>query len=948
MKFITAITIIAILAVAINAQDHGRKISLHGSVSDEMNATIINATLVLDDGQGHTFTTQTNQQGRYQFTSVLPGKYNLSVVAEGFSTFTTESTITIPFQEPFNITLKIELHEQVEVKDMNEGVSVEPDGNLSATVLTEKDLENLPDDPEELLEVLRNMAGITGDAAIDIDGFDDGQLPPKSAIQSIRINSNPFSVERSGSARNRIEIITKPGSDKFHSGFSFNFNDESLNARNAFAPNRPSMQRRNYDFYLSGPVIPNKWGFFFNVERRDRDGNDEIFATILNPSTLQPQPFFTTIPTPSRDSQLSFRTNFMATPTNRVSLNYIRSKSEDLNSGINSNLDLPERIANHSSQRDSLRFNVTTTVSERAVNEIRFGVDYDRSRAAALNQSPAINVFDYFNAGGNQGSLFNDEKSVNFEFNDTVTYSYKNHTIRAGVEVERDGMRSLNRANFGGTFTFGSDFERDAAGNIVYDANGNPINISPLEHYKRTLLGLPGYYPSQFSIVQGDPQLRFSTWEAEWFLQDDWRISPRLTLSYGVRHEMQSHLSDKVNFAPRVGVAWSPQKERKSTIRAGIGIFHNYLSNNVFLNPIRFDGERQRNLVIRQPLFFHNIPTVFDQAIVRLPTIRTKAERLNEPYTIMGNVSYERRLPWNMFGAVTYTWERGVHLLLTRNINAPLPVTRIKPFPDKGPILQYETSGISNGHELQLRISSNQSRRFSLSGSYTFNSTYSNAGSSLPANAYNLSNEYARVDQPRHQVSLYGTVQMPTGIRLTPTISAQSGRPFNITTGRDNNGDTHFTDRPAFADPSDPNAIVTRFGTFNPNPGPEDRIIPRNLGTGPSRFYFDLRLSKTFGFGSSEGSSHSQSEGGNRSGRGDNEGRRDRGFSRGGGGGGRYRRGGGASNARYRLTFSIDVNNILNRTNLSGYNGVLTSSRFGRSNRAENPRRIQLGLRFNF
>jgi hypothetical protein len=136
------------------------------------------------------------------------------------------------------------------------GLSTEPDNNLSELTLSGEDLRALPDEPNQLPQILRLMAGGTGKISVYVDGFpQSGRIPPKAAIQMIRINSNPFAAEFSEPGRSRIEITTKPGSDKLHGEFAFNFNDESLNARNAFAPSRAPLQTRNFSGFLNGPII---------------------------------------------------------------------------------------------------------------------------------------------------------------------------------------------------------------------------------------------------------------------------------------------------------------------------------------------------------------------------------------------------------------------------------------------------------------------------------------------------------------------------------------------------------------------------------------------------------------------------------------------------------------------------------------------------------------------
>src|SRR5690606_35173090 len=129
------------------------------------------------------------------------------------------------------VPLTVEVvEEQVEVSESNT-VSLDPANNASATVLRESELEALPDDPEELEAALQALAG--GSAGpnggqIYIDGFTGSRLPPKEAIREIRINNNPFSAEYDRPGFGRIEILTRPGADRFRGSAFGNFNDESL------------------------------------------------------------------------------------------------------------------------------------------------------------------------------------------------------------------------------------------------------------------------------------------------------------------------------------------------------------------------------------------------------------------------------------------------------------------------------------------------------------------------------------------------------------------------------------------------------------------------------------------------------------------------------------------------------------------------------------------------
>src|SRR5438128_11298938 len=312
MKKTIAVSLCSLL-LTINFAAYGQgSIELRGTVIDETNAYIAAAPLTLQSENGLKFTTVSDDHGRYRFT-VKPGVYTLTVEVEGFARFSQEIDLTTKPSGPFDVKLKVIIAEKVDVKDDSAGISTDPDRNLSAITLTEKDLQALPDDPDELLQTLKQMAGAAGgadDAAGDVGGFRErGQLPPKEAILRISINSNPLSPEFSEPGSARTELITQPGADSYHGGFRFNFNDESLNARNAFAPVRAPLQIRNYGGNFNGPIIRNRWGFFGDFERRETDENDVINATVLNPVTFQPESFQSTALTPQRLTTFNIRSD---------------------------------------------------------------------------------------------------------------------------------------------------------------------------------------------------------------------------------------------------------------------------------------------------------------------------------------------------------------------------------------------------------------------------------------------------------------------------------------------------------------------------------------------------------------------------------------------------------------------------------------------------------------
>jgi Carboxypeptidase regulatory-like domain/TonB dependent receptor-like, beta-barrel len=967
-------------------------IELRGTVIDETNAYIAAAPVVLEDAQGKKYTTVADDHGRYRF-NVKPGLYTLTVEVEGFAKFSEQVDLTSKPGSPFDVKLKVVLAEQVEVKDNAATISTEPDKNLSAITLTEKDLEALPDDPDELLETLKQMAGAAGaDANVFVGGFRErGQIPPKEAILRININSNPFSAEHTETGFGRIEIITKPGVDTFHGGFNMNFNDESLNARNPYATFRAPLQVRRYGGYFSGPIVRNRAGFFFDFSRNETDENDVVNAIVLDPVTFQPVPFNTTFLTPTRGYNFSIRTDVLLSKKHTIGVQYRHSQNDRLGLGGNG-FYLPERATQSNFKEDTLRFSLTTIASEHAVNEFRVQGSRRPNQSRGLSNDVAITVLDAFASGGSQTLTNNVNR--NLDTAEILTYTHKSHTFKAGVTAEANQYENLNRSNFRGSFTFSS-----------------------LEQYSAVLQGIPGARPSQFSINRGDPFLGFTQWEYGTFFQDDWKVSPRLTLSFGLREDFQTHLEDKVNFSPRFGAVWALNK--KTNIRGGAGVFYSRLDTGITSDTIRFDGEHQQQFVIQRPDFFLSIPDSFADSGPILPTTRIKSEGLNAPYVIQTNISYERQLPKNIFASASYDFFRGVHLLRLRNINAPTGFEDGEPtvpFPGEGPILQYESTGFSRRHQLRVGMRANINQKISMFSFYTLGFAHGDTDGSgtTPANPYDLTTEYGRLSADiRHTFNLVGNFTLPGAVRLTPSILMRSGGPFNITTGRDNNGDNQFSDRPAFAKPGDPFAIVSPFGVFNPLPLTGDQIIPRNFGDGPGAIYVNLGISRTFGFGpppnnfpglsaanrgqqnqSQSAGTQAQNErtrgaggqqnargaggqqnarggggarpGGNAGGgRGGGQGGGPTMMMVGGGGGGMMMMGPGGfggNRHKYNLTISINASNVLNHFNEGRINGTLTSPFFGKSNNSgsggggggfgffggSGGRRIDLSLRFNF
>jgi len=988
MKFIKSLFIAGIITLFINsivfAQQTG---SLNGQVTDSLGAIIVGANIIAVSADGKEKTTTSNQRGEFTVSGLAPGTYIVRVSAPKFAFYENAAVeVAANNREALNIVLTVEgVEEQVEVSSGNE-VSTDPNNNAGATVLSEAELEALPDDPDELEAALQALAGPSAGpngGQIYIDGFTGGRLPPRESIREIRINSNPFSAEYDRLGFGRIEILTKPGSDKWRGQAFFNFGDARLNSRNPFALNRAPSQRRFYGGNVSGPIQKGKSSFFFDISNREDDSNAVVNALILDPS-LNIVNFNQEFQVPNRRLSISPRFDYQINQNNTLIARYGFTRFSVENQGI-SETSLPSRAYQTENTQHEFRLTETMIINPKTVNETRFQYEFNRREQVGDNSIPTISVPSAFTGGGAQiGLSFN--RSNNWELqNYTTTAVGKNsqHSLKFGVRLRGITLKDRSENNFGGTFTFPGipEIRRNSTCDPTTDLTCivSPA-VSPLEQYRQNLLGNTDlrFNPTQFSVSAGDPLADISQTDVGLFVTDDWRVNQALTLSLGLRYENQTNIKDNMNFAPRISVAWSPgaggARQPKTVFRGGIGVFYERFSENLSLQANRFNGVNQLNFIVNandsdpirrqaaiallnQPVFtlngVTNVPTA-TQIQSFLPSssvVRTIADDLQSPYTIQTALSVERQLPSRTTLSVSYISAKTLHLLRARNVNAPICPLQIncnnapRPDPTVGNIYQYESSGVLNQNQLIIGLRATPSAKFSLFGNYRlgFANGDTDGAGSFPAYSYDLSDEYGRSSfDIRHNLVLGGNFTMPWGISVRPFVIANSGRPFNITRGIDVNGDSLFTERPTFAQLSSRCNQLGLIDSFC-NIGGQDpnAIIPRNYGKSPNSFTVNLQIGKNFGFGGSRtplARNEQQGAGRGRQGGGGNRGGGIPGGGRGGGGGGGGGRGGfgggfGGGNERkpYNLNVGLNFNNLFNNVNLGTPVGNISSSRFGQS-----------------
>jgi len=998
-QFVGIAGIIALsIVVGFAQQSRG---TLRGVINDELGATIVGATVTLTGADGVEKTAITNNEGAYSFSGLAPGKYSVRAEAEGFAVSEVfEVDVNAGQRATYDITLKVTIEEQKVTIDAETPISTDSTNNANQTLITGKDLDALPDDPDELAAALQALAGPSAGpngGQIFVDGFTGGRMPPKESIREIRINQNPFAAENDQPS-GRIDILTRPGTDKLRASTFFNFQDESFNSRNPFATSsskRSPFQVRQYGGNLGGPIVAKKASFFVDFERREIDDSELVRATVLD-AALNPFDLGFGVIVPRRVLTFSPRFDFQLNPSNTLIARYSFNRSSTDNNGVGG-FSLPERAFVSSFTQQEIQITETSVLNASMINETRF--QFSRNSAESLGDItlPTINVSSSFISGGSQvGEVTNTNQRMDLQ--NFLAWQKGTHSFKFGGRLRHVSISDNNPNNFGGSFTF--------TGGLVpaLDANNDPIFSQPvfagsLERYRRTLLfsnlsdleiRRRGGGASQFNISTGNPLATVSQTDYGLYAQDDWRIRPNLTFSFGLRYEGQTNIGSRFNFAPRVAVAWSPgaansTKPPKMVIRFGGGVFYNRFSESSTLNADRNNGVNQQQFFVSEvPLYdangqfvepnpngspldaFPNRPDLNTLTGINQQITWRVADDLQAPVVYMGGTQVERQLPYKFTMFAGLFMMRIQHVVRARDINAPIPGTNgQRPFGNVGEIYQYESSGRFNMNQLFIGFNNRLSRMFSVFSSYvlskTTNDTDGQGGGLFPANSYDLSGEFGRAAfDVRHRFTLAGTVNLPWWqVSLNPFVMATTGRPFNIITGQDTNGDRLFTERPSFApegvDCSNPgaNIVCTQFGNFNLRPAAGEALIPRNFGEGPGFFSVNMRVTKTWSFGTINSSAanqqpgQGQQAGGPRGGapgapRVSTGGGGQGAGPRGGGGGGGQRGGGlasiggpvsrgGSEAKRYTMQFSLNFQNIFNNVNLAPPQGNLSSPFFGQS-----------------
>jgi hypothetical protein len=674
-------------------------------------------------------------------TLPLGEKFNLEILSSGFKPFNHQITLN-ESTKIIDVTLEIDaIKEEVNVgKEVIEN-SIE---NALNKTWTPEEIEALPFNPQDIETELKNKYG--EDVIIRVNGFTGGQLPPKEQISSIKVIKSSFDSEFHALGKTIVDIRTKAGISDFFGVFAFNFNDAKLNARNAFAKFRLPEQNKLFFGYLSGPIIRKKASFDFLFLINNSFETKNIVAIVPNKEVNR------RAKTSSETIISTIGVDFNLNQTHILNFNYSIGKTDSTNVGIGE-LKLAESGFSTKDKFHQVRMFESGLVNKKFVNEFKFEFINNSFNISPNDLSPSITVLGSFISGG---AVVNNQLSLQkINLTDNIFFDKAKHFIKFGSDFHFERRKILSKDGTNGSFIFTS--------------------LSDFQNNK----------PSIFTQRQTESLNIINQAQIAFYIQDDIRLYRNLQIGLGLRYEVQNNLSDYDNFSPRLSLVYSPNKEGKIVFRSGLGLFYNWLESetlsNISGNTLKQSPEL---IVIRQN---YNLP----------PSIKTLSSNLINPVIFVTQTGLNFRANKRLNLEVLYKFQKGNHLFRSRDINAPINGNR--PNPLFGRISQLESSGVFLENSLDLVAEGSLMKGATFNIKYRLAKLMNNFDGifDLPMDNYNLNNEngFSALDR-RHKVIGNLNFLLFKKLQVTPIFQFYSPLPYTIITGKDENNDTVFNDRP--------------------------------------------------------------------------------------------------------------------------------------------------------
>ena len=744
------------------AAQSGRPASLRVTVTDTTGLVIVGAAVELsgpessDAGPGEPRTKVTGTRGSAEIEGLQAGAWTLRVESPGFEEAVRPIALG-PGGNEIEITLEIAgLLEEITVSRDPREAATDPRGDTMTVTISEAELDTLPDTAEELQAVLLEMAG--PDAEVAVDGFLGGELPPKERILEIRIQRAMFSADRHWGGRSRIEIITRPGTERWRGAFRAGFRDDALNATNAFAPEQTPEQLRRYAVALEGPLVQDRTSLTLEVE------STSAFESQIVRAGTPANPIRSLVRQPEDEIEVTVGVQHALTPAQMLRVEYRQDDGDQENLGVGT-FDLPERGYTRTSNRKRLRLSSLGTLAGRFLNESRLELQWSGQDSLALSDGTTVRVLDSVTFGG--ANIEGGRRQRAIALDQKLEFQAGTHSVSTGGRFEWTRSRSDEIRNAHGTFTF-SNPDEFAAG-----------------------------APRTFSQRSGDPLVDYPFFTGGLFVQDDIRIRKGLSLGLGLRQEWQSQVDGWLNLSPRIGFSWAMTRDGRTTLRGGAAVFNEWYGSGTYEETLQVDGVRVEEITIQNPGYPD--PLIGGDVIV-LPNGRVQqASDLQMPARRQATLALERRLTDSVRVDVGYSMRDEINQLRGRNVNAPRP-DGLRPDPRIGNVIEIRSIG--RGREDELSVGGSLRlpwRSFFFMARYTYENERNDGDGplSLPADDQSPDEWGPAGGDVRHRGFLFTAIEPLRNVRVGMSVRAQSAAPYSITTGNDDNGDTIFNDRPA-------------------------------------------------------------------------------------------------------------------------------------------------------
>jgi hypothetical protein len=883
---------VAALACNPPQQNPQAKPTLRGLVTDQTGAIIPGADIQLLDANGAVAATvRSSSDGSFALTAPRPGSFTLVVTLAGFKTSRSQVTVGVPgvnsASAPTAQALAAPVHVSLAIAAASTNVVVSADSNSDLTagdenrdssVMTASDLKSLPIFDNDFVSAMgsfldSDVAG-TGGTTLLVDGVEANRVTVSaSAVQEVRINQDPYSARYYSPGRGQMEIITKSAAQQYHGQANFYFRDSALNAQNALAPSKPFEQRRIYEGSVTGPIPHAANSSFLVSFNRAEEDLDSVVSATLAPTNADPTGAFSAnVPAPTRDTEFSARAAHLFNTKHSAYAQYSYQDWNGLNQGVGGQSLATAGYNNQFYEHDFVT-HVDSTLNANTLNQISVVGEHWSTRNQNTTEGPRISLPGDFISGSAQADSFATES--NFRFSDIVTWARGKHLVKWGVNVPHLGRRAYDD-NTGaiGTYTFSPTLAAD----------GVTVLQSAFQNYANNL-------PSGFSQNTGQTHFVYHQQEMGAFIQDQYKITDRLSITPGLRYDWENFLAARrLGFSPRVSFAWIVDQKSQTVLRGGGGVYYDRFGSGPLLDLVRYSNAARRSVILSldpatQPATgcvpISNCVAVASQP----PALAQLMPNAKIPYQIHYGLSIERQLGQKATGTVSVYSMRGEDMFRSIDVNAPTPLSgyAARPNPAYGRIRQMQPEGVYRGNGFDVSYRGMWNKYFSGFGRYTWSHYESNTGgiSWFPENQLDPDAEWSNSGYDRRQrFGMYAMFNQKSVLNLATGLFANTGSPWTEVTGTDPYGD----------------------GLFNARPDG----VARNSESGPGYVDFDLRWGHDFAITPNK-----------------------------------------ADEAPH-LGFSASTFNVLNHVNGSGIDTVESSSDFGQVTSVAPPRRIQLAMRFEF